>query len=176
MPDDRDTSRGSKPKRAKGSAKGPKLAENTAYDVLRQRMISITIGGKEREVSAISAAKHRTFQAALNGDRMAHREVRRWIREREAARPSAQRQLPLILAECPCPADVNQALILLSLAEALPGLERAGGLPFLQLEPWIVQQALARRGSNRLAASEIAEVRQHTRPDDRGARWEASSE
>jgi hypothetical protein len=183
MVKDRDKGRatGSTPRRAgKGKASPRKkvgLADSTAYEVLSERRISITIGGIEREVPAISAAKQRTFQAALNGGRTAHRDVLKWIREREEARPRQRKQFPQILAEYSRPADVDQAMVILGLAAPLLDRERPDERPFLQLEPWIVRKALARAGSKKLTESELAEVRRHTRvEDDAPSTWEAPDE
>lgn len=60
-------------------------AEASAFDVIVEKTLTITRDGVQREVTVEEALQHRTYQAALAGDRAARREILKMIAKREAA-------------------------------------------------------------------------------------------
>jgi hypothetical protein len=132
-------------------------------EVLRDRTAKITKGGVEREVSMKEALEHRTLQSAFNGSRKAIRDVLKWIKRRNAARPSQQRLLPLIKQDCASPLRVDDAVLLLGIGCAPSDRAREGGERFLQLEPWVVRLALERISPKRMAPGLINDILRQTR-------------
>ena len=115
-------------------------------------------------------ARMRRANRADEGQRMAMREVVKWIIKREAwlekHAPKAPR--PITRLSSPDPDNADAALMLLGIAAPNParadiGADRAQ----LLLEPWAVQAALRRRrGGNRLTDRERNEIRRCTRDRD----------
>ncbi|GHC66499.1 DUF5681 domain-containing protein [Neogemmobacter tilapiae] len=129
----------------------------SAMDVIIDRKLTLTRDGVPREITMEEALQHRTYQEAIAGKRMAEREVLKWIRKREAwfAKQNATKgQTPIALKFSPDPDNADAAMLILGIASPDPawasdsyygsGEERRLRL---LLEPWAVQQALARRRS-----------------------------
>jgi hypothetical protein len=121
------------------------------------------------------ALQQRTYRDAVAGQRMAQREVLKWIVKREAwlakHAPKASRQ-PVKHYISDDPDNADAALQLLGIAAPNParadiGADRAQ----LLLEPWAVQAALRRRrGGQRLTEDERSTIRRCTRDPD-SLRW-----
>jgi hypothetical protein len=146
--------------RPRRSPAGPTPA---GLEVLRDRTVKITKGGAEREVSMKEGLEHQTLRSAFRGSRTSIREVLKWIKRRNAARPSQQRLLPLIKQDCASPLRVDDAVLLLRIASVPSGRAREKGQRFLQLEPWVVREALERLSPKRLAAGLINDILRQTR-------------
>jgi hypothetical protein len=105
---------------------------------------------------------------------MAVREVKKWIKKREAWLAQHERKVPQpvpwLFSDDPDNADA--ALVLLGIAAADPARAEFGAnRAQLLLEPWAVQAALRRRrGGQRLTEQELNEVRRCTRDSDT-LRW-----
>jgi hypothetical protein len=163
------------PKGTSGNPKGrPKsrlASAVSAFDIIMDRTLTVTQGGKPREVTVEEALQHRTYQEAVNGNRAAQREVLKMIAKREkwlaTRRPRPGIKL---LMEPTDPDNANEALLLLRIAEPdtrwpdLPGR-------FL-LQPWAVQAALSRPGRRRLSAKDVSAIKRCTR-DAETLRWPA---
>lgn len=148
----------------------PKNPDVSAFDVIDDRRITIVMGGLSRELTIEEALFHRTYQDALRGSRMAVRTVIKKINEREAERsPDAPKRV-VILCEHPRPADVDEALTILGIATPCADRVREGRAKFLQLEPWAVTAALARRTTGPISQKELKGVQQHTR-DSASVNW-----
>lgn len=147
----------------------------SAFDVIVDRTLTITRNGVEREVSVEEALQHKTYQAALAGDRSARREVLRMIAKREAAlaarRPVARPTIEFLDPEHD-PRSADGAMLILGIACKDPRDHGpADRYSRLVLEPWAVQAALARRrGGAKLEAPEIDEIRRCTK-DAASVRW-----
>lgn len=139
------------------------------------KTLTVAGPGGTREITVEEALQQRIFQDALKGQRMAMREVLKWINKREAwlvkHAPKASWQ-PITQHISPDPDNADAALMLLGIAAPNPAranysTDRAQ----LLLEPWAVQAALRRRrGGSRLTDRECAEIRRCTRDLD-GLRW-----
>ena len=158
-----------------GRPKAPGTPRSSAVEVLFERTVTVAHRGGKREITMEEALQQRTFQDALAGNRMAQREVVKWIIKYEAwlAKHAPKAQEPVITRYIsPDPDNADTALVLLGIAAPNParadfGFARAQ----LLIEPWAVQTALSRRrGGNRLTDSERGSVRRCTRDSD-SLRW-----
>lgn len=156
--------------RPRGS--GKRARQVSALEVLLDKTVNITSGGKTREISMEEALWQRTFKDALAGKRMAMRQVEKWIIEREAwIRKHAPTQPPQQMITrhfSPDPDNADAALVALGVAAPNParadlGHERAQ----LRLEPWAAELGLrrGRRGAS-LTERERDEVRRCTRDSE----------
>ncbi|WMS44992.1 DUF5681 domain-containing protein [Acuticoccus sp. MNP-M23] len=57
----------------------------SAFDVIVAKTLTVSRDGGEHEISVEEALQHRTYKAALAGDRAAQREILKMIAKREAA-------------------------------------------------------------------------------------------
>ena len=155
-------------RRGRPAGSGKRAQNGTASEILLDKTVTVTLGGKTREISAEEAIQQRTFKDALAGSGMATREVVKWIIRRDEwlkkhAPPPPRPQVTRLFS--PDPDNVDEALVLLNIAAPNPsradiGAERAQ----LLLEPWATQHGLdrGRRGS-RLTERERDWVRHCTR-------------
>jgi Family of unknown function (DUF5681) len=144
---------------------------SSAFEVLVEKTLIVTDRTGTREITMEEALQQQTYQRALAGDRMAVREVMKWIAKREAwlvkHGPKTSRQA-ITHHISPDPDNADAAVLLLGIAAPNParadiGADRAQ----LLLEPWAVQAALRRRrGGQRLTDSELDEIRRCTRDPD----------
>jgi hypothetical protein len=147
----------------------------SVFDVVLEKTLSVRHRGGTREMTMEEALQQRTLQNALDGKRVAEREVLKWTLKREewllkngpeAPWPPVKRYFS------PDPDNADAALQLLGIAAPNParaniGLERAQ----LLLEPWAVQAALSRRrGGSRLTDGDRDWIRRCTR-DPGSLRW-----
>ena len=149
----------------KGRPRAKPPAPNSAFDVILDRMLTLTQGGIAREVTIEEALQLRTYQKAIEGDKMARREVLRMIAEREAwfAKKSPRAMLVERLIERTDPYNVHGAMILLGIADQASATDQHDGKNSLLLQQWAVQAALSRRGSKSLSAKDVSEIKGCTR-------------
>ncbi len=172
-------SKTNKPKRTKsgrfrkgqsGNPKGrPKKVisrelSSSTYDVVVDRTLTVTKDGVARDVTFEEALQHKTYQYALEGDRVAQKEVLRMILKRELAlakqAPKKVRNVE-ICSGCN-PTNANEAAMLLGIGRRYD-LEPGDTQDRWKLEPWAVQAALRRRrGGARLTSKEVAEIKRST--------------
>jgi len=159
---------------SKGRPKSRRASSISAFDIIMDRTLTLTQGGKPREVTLEEALQHRTYQQAIQGNRAAQRDVLKMIAKREkwlaAKRPVSW---PKLLMEPKDPDNANEALLLLGIAEP----DTRWNYPTdkyqrLQLQPWAVQAALSRPGRRRLSARDVSEINRCTR-DAETLRWPA---
>lgn len=146
----------------------------SAFDIVIDRTLSVSQGGMPREVTVEEALQHRTYQAAIAGNRTARREVLKMIAKREAYL-AKRRASPVVRIESRTeddPSNADAALLVLGIASRNPdrlGIDTYGEQ--LLLEPWAVQAALSRRrGAKRLSSKDLDEIRRCARDPDT-VRW-----
>ena len=135
---------------------------SSAFDVFQDRRITVSMPGGERQLTVQEALFYRTYQDALAGERMAIRIVLNKIIERDARHTPNRPMFPIIRAEYPEPANIDESLLLLGLASQPEGRTQADGRCFLELEPWAVTHALS-RPKTRLSEKQIEELKEQTR-------------
>lgn len=69
---------------AKGRPRSPPRPRASAFDIVIDRTLTVTQGGQARELTLEEALQHKTYQAAIAGNRAARREVLKMIAKREA--------------------------------------------------------------------------------------------
>ena len=152
----------------KGRPKSRKASSTSAFDIIMDRTLTVTKGGKPLEVTVEEALQHRTYQEAINGNRGAQREVLKMIAKREkwvaAKRPISGFK---VLMESKDPDNADEALLLLGIAERDTRWYQG-----LLLQPWAVQAALSRPGRRQLSAQDVSEIKRCTRDADT-LRWPA---
>jgi hypothetical protein len=161
----------------KGRPRSNPPDSSSAFNVVFDRTLTLTQGGKPREVAVEEALQHRTYQDAIAGNRAARREVLKMIAKREkwlAAKAPKQRPVEL-LTEPTDPDNAHEALILLGIAEPdLRWTAEDDKYERLLLQPWAVQVALSRRGRRSLSAKDISEIKRCTK-DAEKLRWPAGA-
>jgi Family of unknown function (DUF5681) len=149
--------------------------QSSAFEVLLEKTLTVTDRTGTREISIEETLQQQTYQRALKGERMAVREVLKWIMKHDAwlAKTGPKASPPAITRHIsPDPDNADVALLLLGIAAPNParaefGIDRAQ----LLLEPWAVQEALRRRrGGQRLTDEERDWIRRCTR-DPNSLRW-----
>jgi Family of unknown function (DUF5681) len=149
--------------------------QSSAFEVLVEKTLTVTDRTGTREITMEEALQQQTYQRALNGDRMASREVLKWMMKRDAwlAKNAPKASPPAITRHIsPDPDNADAALLLLGIAAPNPARAEFGnGRAQLLLEPWAVQAALQRRrGGQRLTDGERDWIRRCTRDPD-SLRW-----
>ncbi|MBC2776610.1 DUF5681 domain-containing protein [Parasphingopyxis marina] len=168
---------------AKGHSGNPngrpqKAAERaSAFDVIVDKTLTITQGGKPREVTVDEALQHRTYQDAIAGGRMARRTILKMIakREKAAAASRPKRNNPVeVLIEAVDPRNADEAMIILGIVDRDPRWDEPDDAHLL-LEPWAVNAALARRAVRELTDRQREDIRRCTR-DAKTLKWPARLE
>lgn len=162
----------------KGRPKKAGMKAASAFDIVIDKTLTVTQGGRPREVTIEEALQHRAYQEAIAGDRSARREILKMIALREkhmaASQARAAPKVELFTEEDPDNADA--ALLILGIASRKPDRDRP---PLedeqLLLEPWAVQMALSRRrGGKRLSRRDRDDIVRCTR-DAGSLRWPRGS-
>jgi hypothetical protein len=159
-----------------GRPTASRARQGSAFDIVLGKTLTLTEGGRTREIALDEALQRQTYQDALAGKGMAQRQIVKWIVKREAwlekhaRKPSRRKILPYLSS--PDPDNADAALLLLGIAARNPArAEIRADRAQLLLEPWAAQAALRRRrGGNRLTDQERDEIRRCTR-DPESLRW-----
>lgn len=151
----------------RGRPKKKPVEKPSAFDVVIDRTLTITQNDVPREVSVDEALQHKTYQAAIAGDRAARREILKMIVKRENAMAekepipfSCERRI-----QKTDPSNADDAMLILGIArEDTRWAEQAkpGDRKRLLLEPWAVQAALSRRSARKMSKRELDEARHCT--------------
>ena len=141
-----------------GNPKGrPKGRHNQPpYDAVLGQMVAIKEGGVERRVTAAEAFLLHMTKRGLDGDGAAARSAMVAIEEARSARGAmGDGEIQAIVRTVVRPGSVNSALEPLRMATKL---DRYRPTARMALEPWLVEEALARLGDRRLSPEEQAKV------------------
>jgi hypothetical protein len=153
-------------------------SRSSAFDVVVEKTVTVTRQGRTHEITMEEALQQRTLEDALDGKRMAQRQVLKWIEKNEtwkAAHQGKETSDPFRLVTSDDPENADTALLLLGIAAREPAREDIDGLALL-LEPWAVQAALShKRGGARLTDKERDWIRSRTRNPD-SLRWPRGTE
>ena len=130
------------------------------YDAVLGQLVTIREDGVERRVTAAEAFLLHVAKRGLEGDGPAARAAMAAIEEARARQGGDEEQITVIIWKVVGPGRVNSAMQKLKMARKLNPYSDSARM---QLEPWIVQRALARLGSRRLSLEEQHAVVQATR-------------
>jgi hypothetical protein len=143
----------------------------SAFDVVFDKMLTVSQGGVEREFTVDEALQLKTYQAALKGSRMAVRAVLKMIEKREVAlaarapKVEPRKSNPYILIYDSDSA--NEAMELLDIASIEEAPDGMGwGHRKLKLETWATQVAISRPGRRSLTQRDIDDVKILTKKPD----------
>lgn len=143
----------------KGRPRGRK--RELPYEAVLGQMVTIREDGIERRVTAAEAFLLHMTKRGLEGDGPAARAAMAAIEEARAARGvNGQDEQQVIVLTFVAPGSVNTALTALRMAKKL---DKYRPMARIALEPWLVQEALARLGDRRLSPGEQEEVMTATR-------------
>lgn len=162
----------------RGRPRSKPAATSSAFDIIMDRLLTVTQGGQARELTVEEALQQRTYQDAIAGNRAARREVLKMIAKREkwlAANTTQKAPKVEIALEPKDPRNADEAMILLGIAERTPPWGENDRYDRLLLQPWAVQTALSRPGRRRLSAREVSEIKRCTKDPDT-LRWPKSVE
>jgi len=149
----------------KGRPRGRK--KELPYDAVLGQMVTIREDGIERKVTAAEAFLLHMTKQGLEGDGPAARAAMTAIENARAARGSGGDGVHMIIRWIVEPGSVSTALRALRMAAKL---DRYRPTARMALEPWLVEQALARLGDRRLSREEQEKVMAATRTPKK-VRW-----
>ena len=141
-------------------------AARSAWEIVRNKRVTVSQGGVDRELSAEEALQLRTYQDALAGNRAAQRVILKMIIKREKAiadRGERRSTSVTVKMEPTEPRNADAAMCLLGIAAPDPSREEDNPGALL-LEPWAVQAALGRRrDSKALTPRDVDDIERSTR-------------
>ena len=150
----------------------------SAFDIVFDRMLTVTQNGVERELTVDEALELQTYQAALKGSRMAIRQVLKMIEKREVAlakrdKPAAKASPVRVEYEAN---NADEAMRILGIA-VMDGSHDRGGYfsRHLKLATWATQAALSRTGRRRIDAERVDKIKRLTINPD-ALRWPRGTE
>ncbi len=155
--------------------------EVSPFEILLDKKLTVTQGGVPREVTVDEALQHRTYQAAIKGERPAQRQVMKMIVAREKALAAQSSRRPRSVervTENVDPRNADEAMLILGIAdhdESKAFDRRPEDPDHLLLEPWAVKAAISRRAGRKLTGRDLKEAKRCTR-DDGTVGWPAPGE
>ncbi len=153
----------------------------SAFDIVIDRTLTLTQDGVPREVTVDEALQHRTYQAAIKGERPAQRKIMKMIEAREKALAAQSSRRPRSVErfmEDGDPRNADEAMLILGIAdhdESKAFDRRPEDPDHLLLEPWAVKAAISRRAGRKLTGRDLKEAKRCTR-DDGTVGWPAPGE
>lgn len=140
----------------------------SAFDIVFDKTLTVTQGGRTRELTIEEALELQTYQAALKGSRMAIRKVLRMIEKREVAlaKKAPPRAGPIKVELHHSSDNANEALRILGIADDDPGF----GGQRLKIHAWATQAALSRPGRRKFFEKDVQDIRFFTF-DPETLRW-----
>lgn len=143
----------------------------SAFNIVFDKTLKVTQNGVERELSVDEALQLKTYQAALNGSKMAVRAVLKMIEKRELAlaahapKPAERGSNPYVLIHDSDSAD--EAMKLLGIASIDDADGMGWGHRKLKLETWAAQAALSRPGRRSLTDTNLSDAKILTKDSDK---------
>ncbi|GGD45537.1 hypothetical protein GRI62_09985 [Erythrobacter arachoides] len=139
----------------------------SAFDIIFDKTLTVTQGGRQRELSIDEALELQTYHAALKGSRMAIRKVLKMIEKREKALAKANTAPvnPITIRAQYSSGNANEALRLLGIAEPDPGFATR-----IKVNAWATQAALRRPGRAKFSPKDVADIKFFTFDAER-LRW-----
>lgn len=156
--------RSGNPKGRPPKARRPNVS---AFEIMLDKRMTVTVGGKEREMTIEEVLQQQTLKEAFAGKRMAIRKVLKMIEKREAAlAKKAEPGAYPIKTEIHYPSDsANEAMRILEIAEADPSHPNRW-----KLKAWAVQAALSRPGRRKFSKRAVENIKLFTK-DAQSLRW-----
>lgn len=150
-----------------GRPRKPRRPDVSAFEIVLDRRMTATIGGKERELTVEEVLQQQTLRDALAGKRMAIRKVLKMIEKREVAlaKKNQTKRKPITVEHHSHSDNANEATRILGIAEPDPGFESRW-----KVHTWATQAALSRPGNRKLAEKDVKDIKFFTF-DPEKLRW-----
>lgn len=147
----------------------------SAFDIIFDKVLTVTQGGRERELTVDEALQLQTYQAALKGSKMAVRQVLKMIEKREVAlaRRNAPAARGVTIEHEHCSDNARDALRILDIVELDPSWGGQGE-PRMSVTTWAAQAALSRPGKRKLSEKDVKEIKFFTSNSDQ-LKWPRGS-
>lgn len=147
----------------KGRPPKPRRPNVSAFEIVLDKRLTTTVGGKERELTVEEVLQQQTLKDALAGKRMAIRKVLKMIEKREAALAKKNgpppRQIPFEVQHC---ADnANEAMRILNIA--IPDQTHPNRW---KVNAWATQAAISRPGRKKFSRMDVEQIRFFTNDPD----------
>ncbi len=144
------------PKGRPPKARRPNIS---AFEIVLDKRLTATVGGKERELTVEEVLQQQTLKNALAGKRMAIRKVLRMIAKREAAlaKNSGGMRRRISLERHHLAENANEAMRILGVAQPDQCFEGRW-----KLNAWATQAALSRPGRRELTETDARNIRLFT--------------
>lgn len=151
----------------KGRPRKPRRPDVSAFEIVLDKRMTATIGGKERELTVEEVLQQQTLRDALAGKRMAIRKVLKMIETREAAlaKKGGVRRSPMTFEQHYSADNANEAMRVLGIAGPDPGFPARW-----KVHTWATQMALSRLGTRTLAEKDVKDVKFFTFESEK-LRW-----
>lgn len=150
-----------------GRPRKPRRPDVSAFEIVLDKRMTATIGGKERELTVEEVLQQQTLKDALAGKRLAIRKVLKMIEKREAAlaKKSTPHRNPITVELHHCADNANEAMRILGIAE--PDAEFPSRW---KVHSWAAQAALSRPGNHKFSEKDVKDVKFFTFDSDK-LRW-----
>jgi hypothetical protein len=145
----------------------PRRPNISAFEIVLDKRLIATVGGKERELTVEEVLQQQTLKDALAGKRMAIRKVLKMIEKREVAlakkNPPPPRNIPFEVNNC---ADnANEGMRILDIATPDPTHPNRW-----KVNAWATQAALSRPGRKKFSKRDVESIKFFTDDPD-ALRW-----
>ena len=151
----------------KGRPRKPRRPNVSAFEIVLDKRLTASVGGKERELTIEEVLQQQTLKDALAGKRMAIRKVLKMIAKREVAlaRKNPPPRAPITLERHHHADNANEAMRLLGIAKPDPRHPNRW-----KLNAWATQAAISRPGRKKFRPRDADEIRFFTN-DPETLRW-----
>lgn len=150
-----------------GRPRKPRRPDVSAFEIVLDKRMTATIGGRERELTVEEVLQQQTLRDALAGKRMAIRKVLKMIEKREVAlgKKNATKRQPIKIEHHHHSDNANEAIRILGIAEPEPGFESRW-----KVHAWAAQAALSRPGNRKFTDKDVKDIKFFTF-DPETLRW-----
>ena len=140
----------------RGRPRKPRRPDISAFEIVLDKRLTATVGGKERELTVEEVLQQQTLKDALAGKRMAIRKVLKMIEKREAAlaKKNTTPRSPVRIERQYNSDNANEALRVLDIAIPDPTHPRRW-----KVKAWATQAALSRPGRRKYSEREASNIK-----------------
>lgn len=151
----------------KGRPRKTRRPNVSAFEIVLDKRITATIGGRERELTVEEMLQQQTLRDALAGKRMAIRKVLKMIEKREVAlaKKNGAPRTPVTVERHHHSDNANEATRILGIAEPDPGFPNRW-----KVHTWATQAALRRPGNRKFNDKDVKDIKFFTF-DPEKLRW-----
>jgi hypothetical protein len=151
----------------KGRPPKPRRPNVSAFEIILDKRLTASVGGKERELSVEEVLQQQTLKDALAGKRLAVRKMLKMIEKREAAlaKKSGPSRSPMLLEQHYSADNANQAMRILGIAAPDPRFPSRW-----KVSAWATQAALGRPGRRKFSDKDVKDIKFFT-SDPETLRW-----